>query len=136
MQQGDLAASRTCFESGLAISRELNDKMGIALSLSFLGDLSRTENANAAAIPLFREALKLFREIDNKSAVSATMVGETFYIADEKQLLIKLLDSVADELGLTESNSRIFGSAAGSGSVLLARPLEGSQISFQAKYRW
>jgi hypothetical protein len=44
--------------------------------------------------------------------------------------------NVTDELGLTESNSRIFGSAAGSGGVLLARPLEGSQVSFQAKYRW
>ena len=30
-----------------------------------------------------------------------------------------------DELGLTESNSRIFGAAAGTGGVLLARPLEG-----------
>jgi hypothetical protein len=39
-----------------------------------------------------------------------------------------------DELGLTESNSRIFGPAADTGGVLLARPLEGREISFQAKY--
>lgn len=44
--------------------------------------------------------------------------------------------NVTDELGLTESNSRIFGVAAGSGGVLLARPLEGSEINFQAKYRF
>ena len=44
--------------------------------------------------------------------------------------------NLTDELGLTESNSRIFGAAAGTGGVLLARPLEGSEISFQAKYRW
>ena len=44
--------------------------------------------------------------------------------------------NVTDELGLTESNSRIFGVAAGPGGVLLARPLEGSEINFQAKYRW
>jgi hypothetical protein len=44
--------------------------------------------------------------------------------------------NVTDELGLTESNSRIFGPAAGAGGVLLARPLEGSEINFQAKYRW
>ena len=44
--------------------------------------------------------------------------------------------NVTDELGLTESNSRIFGVAAGAGGVLLARPLEGSEINFQAKYRW
>ena len=44
--------------------------------------------------------------------------------------------NVTDELGLTESNSRIFGVAAGAGGVLLARPIEGSEINFQAKYRW
>lgn len=44
--------------------------------------------------------------------------------------------NVTDELGLTESNSRIFGVAAGSGGVLLARPLEGSEINVQAKYLW
>jgi hypothetical protein len=44
--------------------------------------------------------------------------------------------NVTDELGLTESNSRIFGTAAGTGGVLLARPIEGKEINFQAKYRW
>jgi hypothetical protein len=44
--------------------------------------------------------------------------------------------NVTDELGLTESNSRIFGTAAGAGGVLLARPIEGSEINFQAKYRF
>jgi hypothetical protein len=44
--------------------------------------------------------------------------------------------NVTDELGLTEANSRIFGTAAGTGGVILARPLEGKEINFQAKYRW
>jgi outer membrane receptor protein involved in Fe transport len=44
--------------------------------------------------------------------------------------------NVTDELGLTESNSRIFGTAAGTGGVLLARPIEGSEINFQVKYLW
>jgi hypothetical protein len=44
--------------------------------------------------------------------------------------------NVSNELGLTESNSRIFGVAADTGGVLLARPLEGREISFQTKYLW
>lgn len=44
--------------------------------------------------------------------------------------------NVTDELGLTESNSRIFGSATSAGGVLLARPLEGREINAQAKYSW
>jgi hypothetical protein len=41
--------------------------------------------------------------------------------------------NVTNELGLTESNSRIFGTAAGTGGVLLARPIEGSEINFQGE---
>jgi hypothetical protein len=61
--------------------------------------------------------------------------GVTADLDDHWQLALRGTN-VTDELGLTESNSRIFGSAAGSGGVLLARPIEGSEINFQAKYRW
>ncbi|MET0580783.1 MAG: TonB-dependent receptor [Pseudoxanthomonas sp.] len=44
--------------------------------------------------------------------------------------------NMTNELGLTESNSRIFGSATSAGGVLLARPLEGREVNFQAKYSW
>jgi outer membrane cobalamin receptor len=44
--------------------------------------------------------------------------------------------NVTDELGLTEANARIFGVAVDEGGVLLARPLEGREINFQAKYLW
>jgi outer membrane cobalamin receptor len=42
--------------------------------------------------------------------------------------------NITNELGLTESNSRIFGTAAGTDGVILARPLEGREINVQAKY--
>ncbi len=41
--------------------------------------------------------------------------------------------NITNELGLTESNSRIFGTAA-SGGVILARPLEGREVNFEVKY--
>ena len=45
--------------------------------------------------------------------------------------------NMTDELGLTESNSRIFGSAvSGADNVLLARPMEGREVNFQVKYLW
>ena len=44
--------------------------------------------------------------------------------------------NITNELGLTESNSRIFGSAVSGGGVLLARPMEGREINFQVKYLW
>ncbi|MBV6417440.1 MAG: Vitamin B12 transporter BtuB [Steroidobacteraceae bacterium] len=44
--------------------------------------------------------------------------------------------NVTNELGLTESNSRIFGPAAGAGGVILARPLEGREINFSVRYHF
>jgi len=61
--------------------------------------------------------------------------GITSNVNDKWQLSLRGTN-VSNELGLTESNSRIFGVAAGAGGVLLARPLEGSEINFQARYRW
>jgi hypothetical protein len=61
--------------------------------------------------------------------------GITANIADNWQFSVRGTN-VSDELGLTESNSRIFGPAAGAGGVLLARPLEGREINFQARYLW
>ncbi|MEP6898375.1 MAG: TonB-dependent receptor [Rhodanobacter sp.] len=43
--------------------------------------------------------------------------------------------NVTNELGLTESNSRIFGTAA-AGGVILARPLEGRDLNFEVKYNF
>jgi hypothetical protein len=61
--------------------------------------------------------------------------GVTANIHDNWQVTLRGTN-ITDELGLTESNSRIFGTAAGTGGVLLARPIEGSEISFQVKYLW
>lgn len=44
--------------------------------------------------------------------------------------------NMTNELGLTESNSRIFGAASSAGGVLLARPLEGREVNLQVKYSW
>jgi hypothetical protein len=61
--------------------------------------------------------------------------GVTASLGDNWQFALRGTN-VSNELGLTESNSRIFGPAADTGGVLLARPIEGREISFQAKYHW
>jgi outer membrane receptor protein involved in Fe transport len=44
--------------------------------------------------------------------------------------------NVNNELGLTESNSRIFGTAAGGGGTILARPLEGREVNVTLRYHF
>jgi len=61
--------------------------------------------------------------------------GITSNVGDNWQFNLRGTN-VTNELGLTESNSRIFGSATTAGGVLLARPMEGREINFQAKYSW
>ncbi|HEY0198563.1 MAG TPA: TonB-dependent receptor [Rhodanobacter sp.] len=43
--------------------------------------------------------------------------------------------NVTNQLGLTESNSRIFGTAE-AGGVILARPMEGRDLQFEVKYNF
>ncbi|HEY5971494.1 MAG TPA: TonB-dependent receptor [Pseudoxanthomonas sp.] len=61
--------------------------------------------------------------------------GVTSNVGDHWQFNLRGTN-MTNELGLTESNSRIFGSASSAGGVLLARPLEGREVNFQAKYSW
>ncbi len=61
--------------------------------------------------------------------------GVTVNYGDNWQFALRGTN-LSDELGLTESNSRIFGVAADEGGVLLARPLEGREVNFQARYLW
>jgi hypothetical protein len=44
--------------------------------------------------------------------------------------------NVNNALGLTESNSRIQGPAAGEGGVILARPLEGREVNVQVRFEF
>ena len=68
----DLASAHVHFDEGLAISRELGDRFGIAISLSFLGDLARTEGRDTDARPSFEEAVDLFRAVLKIRPHSAT----------------------------------------------------------------
>ncbi|MDE2369139.1 MAG: TonB-dependent receptor [Burkholderiales bacterium] len=44
--------------------------------------------------------------------------------------------NMTNTIGLTESNSRIFGNNAGNNGVILARPLEGREVNVQLKYKF
>jgi len=45
-------------------------------------------------------------------------------------------NNLTNQIGLTEGNARKQGAAAGIGNVLLARPIEGQEISFTAYYKF
>jgi outer membrane cobalamin receptor len=44
--------------------------------------------------------------------------------------------NLTNQIGLTEGNARVFGVNKGLGGVIMARPIEGREINFQAKYKF
>lgn len=62
-------------------------------------------------------------------------IGVIAEVGDKWELRVQGTN-ITDELGLTESNSRIFGVAAGAGGVILARPLEGREVNAQVRYKF
>jgi hypothetical protein len=44
--------------------------------------------------------------------------------------------NLTNQIGLTEGNARKFGAATGIGGVILARPIEGQEVNFTAKYKF
>jgi hypothetical protein len=44
--------------------------------------------------------------------------------------------NLSNQIGLTEGNARIFGSGVGLGGLLMARPIEGREVNFTAKYKF
>jgi tetratricopeptide (TPR) repeat protein len=59
----------------LAVARESNDKFGIARSFSMLGDLARSLGDDAAARPLYEEALAICRQLENKYALANIVIN-------------------------------------------------------------
>jgi predicted ATPase/class 3 adenylate cyclase len=70
---GDYATSRRYYEEGLAIQRELGDKLGISRTLNNLGVIARDEGDYERARALYEEALVLDREIGDRARLSGTL---------------------------------------------------------------
>src|SRR5262249_45816271 len=62
-KQGDYEAARSLYDESLAISRELGNKVSIAISLNNLGKIAREQGDPRAARALHRESLLIRREL-------------------------------------------------------------------------
>lgn len=71
--QGEYAASQTHFGAGLAISRELGDRSGIAALLNNLGNVAYDQADYPSARTFFEESLALRRELEERRGIAATL---------------------------------------------------------------
>jgi predicted ATPase/DNA-binding SARP family transcriptional activator/uncharacterized protein HemY len=81
-RQGDHEAGRTLYEQGLAISRELEDKAGIAHSLHSLGDVAYARGDYEAARTRYEESLATRRELGDKAGIAESFnsLGHIAYV--------------------------------------------------------
>jgi tetratricopeptide (TPR) repeat protein len=75
LPQNDYAAARAHLEESLTMRRELGDRVGIANSLSNLGNAALEQGDYAAARTLYEESLAINREIDRKLDVVFLLEG-------------------------------------------------------------
>jgi predicted ATPase len=68
--QGDNTVARLLLEEGLALSKELGHKSGIARCLCSLGQFARSPRDYVAARSLYEESLTLYRELGDKPGIA------------------------------------------------------------------
>jgi predicted ATPase/transcriptional regulator with XRE-family HTH domain len=68
--QVDLEAAATRFEEGLALARELGDRLAVAAAIAWLGAARGAQGAFAVAVPLLEESLALHEALGDESGAA------------------------------------------------------------------
>jgi predicted ATPase/DNA-binding SARP family transcriptional activator/DNA-binding CsgD family transcriptional regulator len=74
-EQSDFERSIELSEEGLALARQLEDKVGIAATLFNLGTVKMLQGESEQAATLFEKTLPLFRELGDKRGLSWSIFG-------------------------------------------------------------
>jgi predicted ATPase/DNA-binding CsgD family transcriptional regulator len=84
-QQDDYAHAKNWLNQGLSISRQLEDKKNMGVSLHRLGLVARREENYLALQTFTEEALNIFRELGDKEGIadSLLLLSETYYEHDD-----------------------------------------------------
>jgi tetratricopeptide (TPR) repeat protein len=73
--QGDYPTARSSLEEGLALRREVGDKMGFAYLLRLLASVERNWGNYSVASSLYKESLAISKEFGNKHEVAHSLAG-------------------------------------------------------------
>jgi tetratricopeptide (TPR) repeat protein len=83
--QGDYEGAVVLWQESLAISRELDDKPGIAWSVLSMGQVARLHGEHERANARFEESLSLFQELGIKLGVALSLNYLGFVAADQRE---------------------------------------------------
>ncbi len=72
---GDYRSARSFYEESLAISRELDDRQGIAGSLDGLGIMAMDQGEYAQSRAFYEESLYVFRDLNDKRGIARSLTN-------------------------------------------------------------
>jgi len=73
MAQGDYQRARTYFERGLALQRQLDDRLAVARTLHYIGRIHAAEVADDRARQFYEESLALEKEVGDDRGMEVTL---------------------------------------------------------------
>lgn len=85
LKQGDVELGDILVQESLEFLRERGDDPNIAVALCILGDIQRAHRRFAQAIPVYRQALYLEREIGEKEAIGRSLIGLAHVLLEQDQ---------------------------------------------------
>jgi tetratricopeptide (TPR) repeat protein len=98
--QTDFRAARPLLEQGLALSRGLDDRLGLARSLNNLGSLAFEQGDYPAAQTLYEESLAVWRELGDQRG-AAGLLGNLALVAWERGDLVAARTLAQESLALS-----------------------------------
>ena len=119
LEQSEHAAAEAFLQESLAISRELGDKRGVAVSLNAMASEARNRGDMANAWRLFEESLEVFRELGDPFGIAGTLNNLAGVVKEQRdypraQMLYQESQSIFQGLG---DRSSIAWSLSGQGDV-------------------
>lgn len=116
--EGKIFEAVTCYNNGLKIQQEVNDKSGIATSLNNIGLVFNKQGDISEALNYFEKSLKIREEIGEPGAIANSInnIG-LIYLAQNKwkvalnyfQRGLKLYEKTGEKLGISSSLKHIGG---------------------------
>jgi tetratricopeptide (TPR) repeat protein len=108
LRLGNYDEAKRLAQGGLAIRRALDDRMGVAWSLSLLGSITSSHDQSKEGERLSRESVRLFRETDNRHYIAiglaylgGSLLGQGRFT--EAHALYQESAAICTELGMGRS---------------------------------
>jgi tetratricopeptide (TPR) repeat protein len=138
--QGDYATAHSLYEDCLSIFRELGDRIGIAWSLNYQGDVALDQGDSQAAAKLYEESLIIFRELGDQSGIASSLTDLGNLARDQKDFpeaeslyreSLKIFHALDHKRGIARLLECLAGSAAAQSKPTRALRLAGAAAALR-----